>query len=115
MSTESEATRELGEIVEQLGLDRAPSRERALAVVSMVMATLGPVLGIVAYLVSHNTVDPLTQRDMITVGLLGVSLSVLGGLMLIRFAFTSYFRFWAARVVAEIRASAAGASNSETP
>ena len=107
MNNESEATSELAAIVEQLGLDRAPSRDRTMAAVSMGIAALGPILGIVAYLVSNNTADPLAQRDMIALGLLGVSLSVLGGLLLVRFAFTTYFRFWAARLVAEIRASGA--------
>jgi hypothetical protein len=58
---------------------------------------LGIVLAVTAYLVSHRTTSSLTQGDAITIGLGGVTLSVVGGVIFLRYSLTGFLRFWMAR------------------
>jgi hypothetical protein len=57
----------------------------------------GLVLGGSAYFISHNTSDPLVQRDAITLGLAGVAGSVVGSALFLRYSLTGFLRFWMAR------------------
>jgi hypothetical protein len=58
---------------------------------------VGLVLGVSAYFMSHNTTDPLEQRDAITLGLAGVAVSVVGGALFLRYSLTGFLRYWMAR------------------
>ena len=58
---------------------------------------VGLVLGVSAYFMSHNTTDPLEQRDAITLGLAGVAVSVVGGVLFLRYSLTGFLRYWMAR------------------
>jgi hypothetical protein len=58
---------------------------------------LGIAAGVTAYLVSHRTTSSLTQGDAITIGLGGVTLSVVGGVIFLRYSLTGFLRFWMAR------------------
>ena len=58
---------------------------------------LGIVLGVAAYLVSHRTSSSLTQGDAITIGLGGVTVSVVGAAIFLRYSLTGFLRFWMAR------------------
>jgi hypothetical protein len=102
MNDQHNPTTEMANAVERLGLDRAPQRDRALAIGGQITFVLGPVLCLVAFFVSRNTTDPLQQNDMQILAMFGISLTILGGLLLLRYSVVTYFRFWAARVVAEI-------------
>ena len=102
MTDATDPTDALADAVDRMGLDRAPRRDRALAAMSLGIMTLGPVLALVAYLVSQSTNDVLRQRDMTVLALFGVSLTILGGFVFLRYSVVTYFRFWAARIVAEI-------------
>ena len=77
------------------------ARERSLARLGGVLLALGPVLGVVAYLLSHGTTNPLQQRDAIVVALIGVSVSVTGLALFLRFSLGGVLRLWLARAVAE--------------
>jgi hypothetical protein len=65
--------------------------------VGVLLMVLGPVLGIAAFLIAHNTLDPLVQRDGITVGLGGIIASVVGSGLYLRYSLTGFLRFWMAR------------------
>jgi hypothetical protein len=77
------------------------ARERQLARLGMVLLIAGPVVGLVAYLLSSGTDDPLEQRDAIVVALLGVSVSVVGLALFLRYSLGGILRLWLARAVAE--------------
>jgi hypothetical protein len=62
---------------------------------------LGIVLGVVALLVSHDTTDPLVQRDAMVLALVGVSTSIAGAAMYLRYGLTQFLRFWLARTIYE--------------
>jgi hypothetical protein len=47
--------------------------------------------------ISHGTSDPLVQRDAITIGLGGVTGSVVGSALFLRYSLTGFLRFWMAR------------------
>jgi hypothetical protein len=57
----------------------------------------GLVLGVAGYLVSHNTVDPLVQGDGLALGLGGISATVVGSALFLRYSLTGFLRFWMAR------------------
>jgi hypothetical protein len=55
------------------------------------------VLAVSAYLISHRTTSSLTQGDAITIGLGGVTLSIVGSAIFLRYSLTGFLRFWMAR------------------
>ncbi|MBW8482636.1 hypothetical protein [Actinomadura parmotrematis] len=61
------------------------------------LMALGPVLAVAAYLVSHGTRDALVQRDALALGLGGVTASVVGSALFLRYSLTGFLRFWMAR------------------
>jgi hypothetical protein len=50
-----------------------------------------------AYFISHRTSSSFTQGDVITIGLGGVTLSVVGSAIFLRYSLTGFLRFWMAR------------------
>ena len=75
------------------------ARERLLARVGAVLLLAGVVLGVVAYTQSHDTTNPLAQRDAIVLALIGVSVSVAGLAMFLRYSLGALLRLWLARLV----------------
>ena len=92
------------EIAEMGVKDPAAARDRMLLRGSVVLLVAGPVLGIIAYTMSHGTENPLQQRDAIIVALIGLSLAVGGGALFVRYALASFMRFWLARLCWEQQA-----------
>ena len=88
--------------VGDLDIDHAAARERWLGRVGVAAMIVGVGLGVVAYLGSTAADGPLAQRDMIVLGLLGVSVTVLGVGLFLRYSMIRFFRFWAARMTYEI-------------
>ncbi len=84
--------------------DPAVARDRLLLRASVALLAIGPVLGIVAYFMSHGTENPLQQRDAIVLALIGVALSVTGGALFTRYAVAQFLRFWLARLCWEQQA-----------
>lgn len=92
------------EIADMGVTDPAVARDRLLLRAAVALLVLGPVLGIVAYFMSHGTTNPLQQRDAIVVALIGVAVSVSGGALFTRYALASFLRFWLARLCWEQQA-----------
>ena len=84
--------------------DPAVARDRLLLRASVLLMAIGPVLGVIAYFMSHGTENPLQQRDAIVLALIGVGLSVAGGALFVRYALASFMRFWLARLCWEEQA-----------
>ena len=92
------------EIAEMGVKDPSVARDRLLLRASVALLAVGPVLGIVAYFISHGTTNPLQQRDAIVLALIGVAASVSGGALFVRYALATFMRFWLARLCWEQQA-----------
>ena len=74
------------EVADMRLADPAVSRDRLLLRLAFVLLVIGPLLGLGAYALSHGTTNPLQQRDAIVVALLGVSLTIVGGALYLRYS-----------------------------
>jgi hypothetical protein len=83
----------------------APSvgRDRTLARVGLLLALVGIALGIIGYFVSHNTNNPLTQNDAVTIGLLGIACTIVGSAVFLRYSLSQFLRLWLIRLIHEQR------------
>ena len=77
------------------------ARERSLARLGGALLLLGPVVAVVGYFLSHGTSNALQQRDAIVVGLIGVTVSIAGLALFLRYSLGGILRLWLARAVAE--------------
>ena len=75
------------------------ARERAFARLGATLLVGGVVIGIAAYAQSHGTTNALSQRDAIVLALIGVSVSVLGLALFLRYSLGALLRLWLARLV----------------
>ena len=101
----SERVEQFKEEIAEMGVkDPAVARDRMLLRASVVLLVAGPVLGVIAYFMSHGTENPLEQRDAVVLALIGVTLSVGGGALFVRYALASFMRFWLARLCWEQQA-----------
>ena len=78
-----------------------PARDAQRLRIGGALAVAGIAIGIIAFLVSHSATDPLQQRDAIIVAITGVSLTVAGSAMYLRYALTQFLRLWLARFLFE--------------
>jgi hypothetical protein len=91
--------------------DPKAGRERLWMYLGAVLMIGGVVTAIVAYFQSHgataayNTEGPATQRDAITIGLIGIAVSVVGAAVFLRYSLAQFFRFWLARLIYEQQAA----------
>jgi hypothetical protein len=97
MTTETRADRFVRELAELKIPDPASQRAGLWLRIGVVLMVIGLVLSGSAYFISHNTSDPLVQRDAITLGLAGVASAVVGSALFLRFSLTGFLRFWMAR------------------
>jgi hypothetical protein len=77
------------------------AREKALARFGGALLILGPVIAVLAYFISHNTVNPLEQRDAMVIAMIGVSVTIAGLALFLRYSLGGILRLWLARAVAE--------------
>ena len=96
-TTETRADRFVRELADLKIPDPASQRAGLWLRVGIALMVVGLGLGAGAYFLSHNTSDPLVQRDAITLGLAGVASSVVGSTLFLRFSLTGFLRFWMAR------------------
>jgi hypothetical protein len=86
--------------------DPATGLDRLLSRVGLVGLAGGVVTGVIAYFVSHGTTNPLQQRDAIVLGLLAVTLALVGGALWLKATLAGFLRFWIARICYEQQAQA---------
>jgi len=72
-----------------------------LLLVGVALLLLGPILGIIAYFMSHSTTNALQQRDALVLGRVGVSVSVVGAALFLRYSLAAFLRFWLARILSD--------------
>lgn len=96
-ATETRADKFARELTELKIPDPAAGRSGLWLKLGVALMVLGPVLAIVAYLMSYNTSDALVQRDAIIVALLGIAVGVVGSAVFVRYSITGFLRFWLAR------------------
>jgi hypothetical protein len=73
---------------------------------------------VAAYFLSHNTQSALNQADDHIIALIGVTVSIAGAALFLRYSLAAFFRFWLARLIYEQRTQAdrmlAGREQDET-
>lgn len=74
--------------------------DKQLMWLGVVLMVAGIATGIGAYIMSHSTRLPLTQRDAIVAGICGIPISIAGMALFIRYSLSSFLRFWIARLIA---------------
>ncbi len=74
-------------------------RERTLARAGAALLAAGVAIGVVAYVLSHGTTNALEQRDALVVALIGVSVSIAGLALFLRYSLGALLRLWLARLV----------------
>ena len=83
---------------------RPPRRDRQLLRLGVVLLGVGIALTIIAYFMSHGTTNPLSQHDAIILALAGVTVSIAGGALFLRYSLATFLRFWLARLIYEQQA-----------
>ncbi|HEX7132216.1 MAG TPA: hypothetical protein VF228_06545 [Iamia sp.] len=78
--------------------DTASSRDRTLLRLGVVMMAAGVVIGVVAYFLGHGTTNPLQQRDAMVIAIIGLTVSVVGAAVFLRYSLAQFLRFWLARL-----------------
>jgi hypothetical protein len=96
-SAESRADRFARELADLKIADPAAGHPRLWQRGGGALMVLGIVLGVAAYLISQRTGDSLTASTAITIALGGVTLSLVGGAIFLRYSLTGFLRFWMAR------------------
>lgn len=96
-SGESRADRFVRELAELRIPDPAAARAALWLRLGATLMVLGLVLAVSAYFVSHNTQNPLDQRDGLALGLGGIAAGVVGAALFLRYSLTGFLRFWMAR------------------
>jgi hypothetical protein len=96
-STETRADRFVRELAELKVADPAAGHPRFWQRAGAAAMVLGIALAVSAYLISHHTNEPLVQGDAITIALGGVTVSVVGAAIFLRYSLTGFLRFWLAR------------------
>jgi hypothetical protein len=86
--------------------DPATAVDRVLVRLGVVGMVAGPGLAIVAWFMSYNSDNPLQQRDAIVMGLLGVTIAIVGAALWLKSALAGFLRFWLARLSYEQQAQA---------
>lgn len=82
--------------------DPVAGRERLLLRVGVVLLVAGPVWAVVEYFISHNTRNPLQQRDAMVGALFAVTLTIVGLALFVRYSLGRFLRFWLARLSFEL-------------
>ena len=85
--------------------DPATERETVLLRLGVLLMVGGVVLTLVSYFASHSTKLALDQGDDTNLALLGVGLTLVGGVLFLRYSLANFLRFWLARLIYEQRAS----------
>ncbi|MER5531617.1 hypothetical protein ABT075_44760 [Streptomyces sp. NPDC002677] len=77
--------------------DPAAARAGLWLRLGVALMTVGLLLAVSAYFVSHNTQNQLDQNDALALGLGGIAATVVGAALFLRYSLTGFLRFWMAR------------------
>jgi peptidoglycan/LPS O-acetylase OafA/YrhL len=94
------------EVAEMKVRDPSTGTDRLLARIGAAGLVGGIACGVVAWFVSHGTRNPLQQRDAIVLGLLGVTIAIVGAALWVKASLASFLRLWLARLSYEQQARA---------
>jgi hypothetical protein len=94
------------EVAEMRLRDPATALDRLFLWLGPLAMGAGVLLGIVGYLMSHSTENPLQQRDSIILALIGLTIAVSGAAFFVKAAMSNFLRFWLARLCYEQQAQA---------
>lgn len=89
------------DIAEMNLANTSSSRDRMLLRLGVAMMVLGIVMGVIAYLISHGTTNPLQQRDAIVIAVIGMVVAMVGCAVFVRYSIAQFLRFWMARLIFE--------------
>ena len=78
-------------------------RERQLTIVGMVLMVVGVGVAVLMVFLSSSASDSRDSLTYISGGILGLTLSVVGALMWLRYSLTHYLRYWLLRLIYEER------------
>jgi hypothetical protein len=92
------------EIADMKVRDPATGRDRVWLRLGIALMVVGLVVAIFAYFMSHGTDNPLEQNDALTVALAGLTASIVGSALFLRYSLAGFLRFWLARFVYEQQA-----------
>ena len=81
--------------------DPNASKEGLYAKLGLALMVAGIVVSVIAYFMSHGTNSVLTQNDSLTIGMIGIALTIAGGAVFLRFSIAGFLRFWLARFIVE--------------
>ena len=91
--------------ISQMGVaDPAAGRDRMLLIVGAVLLVVGPVVSIIGYFSSHSTVLAPALNDATVTAIIGVSLTIAGAALFLRYSLAQFLRFWLARLSYEQQA-----------
>jgi hypothetical protein len=91
--------------IAQMGVaDPSAGRDRPLLLLGALLLIVGPVLCVLGYLSSHGTTNPAALNDATVTAIVGLSLTVAGGALFVRYSFAQFLRFWLARLSYEQQA-----------
>jgi hypothetical protein len=78
-------------------------RDKVFARLGGLLAFAGIVLGVVGYAMSHGTNNPLNQNDAQVIAIIGLSCSVVGSAVFLRYSLANFLRLWLIRLIHEQR------------
>jgi hypothetical protein len=91
--------------IAQMGVaDPASGRDRLLLIIGAVLLVVGPVVCLAGYFSSHGTSSPGGLNDATVTAIIGLSLTVAGGAVFVRYSVAQFLRFWLARLSYEQQA-----------
>jgi hypothetical protein len=85
--------------------DPASARERRLLVLGVALMVIGAAVAFVAYVLAGGESSDLEQREQMILSVFGVSLTVVGSALFLRYSLARFFRFWLLRLIFELRES----------
>jgi hypothetical protein len=81
--------------------DPATARDRTLLRLGVAAMLIGVLLTVASYFGSNGTTNALSQRDFIVLSIVGLSITVVGGAVFLRYSLAGFLRFWLARLIYE--------------
>jgi hypothetical protein len=92
------------EIADMKVRDPSTGRDRVWLRLGIALMVVGLLIAVGAYFMSHGTSNPLSQNDALVLAIIGLTTSVVGGAVFVRYSVAAFLRFWLARFVYEQQA-----------